>query len=185
MGLTTRMFPRRVCPTGGVLCRAAAAGGRPEVDRETMSRMLDYMNNLAVPFRRNVNRAGVKRGDRLFRRIGCAACHRPALSMVNSEGVTEIIHPFTDLLLHDMGPGLSDGLPEGAARAPEWRTPPLWGIGLSARVTGQEFYLHDGRARTLAEAILWHDGEAKAARNAFRHLPEADRAALIAFLKSL
>lgn len=185
MGLTTRLFPQRVCPTGGARCRSAPAGGQPEVSPETMARILHYMNNLAVPFRRNVDQADVKRGDRLFRRIGCAACHAPSLSMVNGDGVTETIHPFTDLLLHDMGPGLSDGLPESAARAGEWRTPPLWGIGLSARVNGQGSYLHDGRARSLVEAILWHGGEAARAQENFRGLSKADRDALIAFLKSL
>ncbi|MEQ8701044.1 MAG: di-heme oxidoredictase family protein, partial [Bauldia litoralis] len=97
----------------------------------------------------------------------------------------QTIHPFTDLLLHDMGPGLADGFPEFGATGREWRTPPLWGIGLFRAVNGHTFYLHDGRARSLAEAVLWHGGEARAARERFRTLPKSDRDALIAFLESL
>jgi CxxC motif-containing protein (DUF1111 family) len=97
----------------------------------------------------------------------------------------QTIHPFTDLLLHDMGPGLADNLGEGAATGSEWRTPPLWSIGLTAGVSGGEAYLHDGRARSLEEAILWHSGEAEASKEAFRTMSSTDRAALIKFLKSL
>jgi len=97
----------------------------------------------------------------------------------------QTIHPYTDLLLHDMGPGLADSLPEGNASGAEWRTTPLWSIGLSAGVSGGESYLHDGRARTLTEAILWHGGEGEKAKTAFSALSEGDKTALLAFLKSL
>ena len=97
----------------------------------------------------------------------------------------QTFHPFTDLLLHDMGEGLADGRPDGSATGSEWRTPPLWGLGLVERVNGHDRLLHDGRARGFAEAILWHGGEAEAAKEAFRTAGKADRDALIAFLKSL
>jgi CxxC motif-containing protein (DUF1111 family) len=97
----------------------------------------------------------------------------------------QTIHPYTDLLLHDMGPGLADNLGEGNASGSQWRTSPLWSVGLTAAVSGGEAYLHDGRARNLAEAILWHDGEGAASREAFRNMSASDRAALIAFLQSL
>ncbi|MGL5008803.1 MAG: di-heme oxidoredictase family protein, partial [Paracoccaceae bacterium] len=97
----------------------------------------------------------------------------------------QLIWPYTDLLLHDMGEGLADNRPEGRATGREWRTPPLWGIGLTAQVSGQTEFLHDGRARSLLEAILWHGGEAQAARDAVVAMPAADREALVAFLESL
>ena len=97
----------------------------------------------------------------------------------------QTIHPYTDLLLHDMGPGLADNMGENGAAGSEWRTPPLWSIGLTAGVSGGEAYLHDGRARTLEEAILWHGGEAETSKETFRNMPSADRADIIRFLKSL
>jgi CxxC motif-containing protein (DUF1111 family) len=102
-----------------------------------------------------------------------------------SELRNQTIHPFTDLLLHDMGPGLADNMSDGAASGSEWRTSPLWSIGLTAGVSGGEAYLHDGRARSLEEAILWHGGEAEGAKEIFRNMSQAERAAIIKFLKSL
>jgi len=116
-------------------------------------------------------------------------CHTPTLQTSSYHPVAELrnqtIHPYTDLLLHDLGPGLTDSLGEAGASGSQWRTAPLWSIGLTAGVSGGEAYLHDGRARTLAEAILWHGGEATASEEAFRNMSATDRAALIAFLKSL
>jgi len=116
------------------------------------------------------------------------SCHVPTLPVgpASHPAISEtVIHPYTDLLLHDLGPELSDGMPEGEAAASEWRTAPLWGMGLAERVDGYRFLLHDGRARTPEEAILWHGGEASASREAFRRLPAPARQELLSFLESL
>ncbi|MBU0644040.1 MAG: thiol oxidoreductase, partial [Alphaproteobacteria bacterium] len=118
-------------------------------------------------------------------------CHVPKFVTHRLEGATaapqsfQLIWPYSDLLLHDMGPDLADNRPEGRATGREWRTPPLWGIGLTAQVSGVTSYLHDGRARSLLEAVLWHGGEAQAARDAVSLMSKSDRAALIRFLESL
>ena len=128
-------------------------------------------------------------GMQLFKNANCQACHAPSMRTGSDHATIayrdQRIEPFTDLLLHDMGEGLADNLGDDDVTGSEWRTPPLWNIGLTAGVSGGEAYLHDGRARTLEEAILWHSGEGEAAKEAFRTMPAADRAALIAFLKSL
>jgi CxxC motif-containing protein (DUF1111 family) len=130
----------------------------------------------------------VRRGAEILLRSGCTSCHVAphetsghAIEALNGQTIL----PFTDLLLHDMGEGLADSRPEFDASGSEWRTPPLWGIGLTETVNGHTNFLHDGRARSLAEAILWHDGEAAGARDAFKALNAEDRAALIRFLESL
>jgi CxxC motif-containing protein (DUF1111 family) len=143
---------------------------------------------LAPPARREHDHPEVLRGKLLFAQSGCDACHVP--SHQTGEGVVDalsdqMIWPYTDMLLHDMGEALSDERPSFEAEGNEWRTPPLWGIGLAERVLPGAAYLHDGRARSLEEAILWHGGEAEASRDDFRALPAEDRAALIAFLRSL
>jgi CxxC motif-containing protein (DUF1111 family) len=116
-------------------------------------------------------------------------CHFATLVTAETAAFAELaqqtIHPYSDLLLHDMGEGLADHRPDYAASGREWRTPPLWGIGLSKTVTGYEYYLHDGRARSLSEAILWHSGEAQQARDSFIALPEKERQAILRFLGSL
>ena len=126
---------------------------------------------------------------RQFYDLGCVACHTPKFvtsrDAPGEEHKFQLIWPYTDLLLHDMGEGLADGRPEGAADGTEWRTPPLWGIGLTETVSGHTLFLHDGRARNLSEAILWHGGEAKTAKAAFANLPESARNDLLAFLGSL
>jgi len=125
----------------------------------------------------------------VFYDSGCAACHRPKFvtrtDPARPEHSHQLIWPYTDMLLHDMGDGLADGRPEGLADGREWRTAPLWGIGLTKVVSGHTFFLHDGRARNLLEAILWHGGEAEAARETVRNLPTKEREALLAFLNSL
>ncbi len=130
-----------------------------------------------------------QRGEQLFAKANCTACHLPSVTTSKHHSLAELraqkIRPFTDLLLHDMGPGLADNLGEHKATGAEWRTPPLWSFGLTAGVSGGEAYLHDGRARTLEEAILWHGGEAERAKEAFRTMNKADRTALVRFLKSL
>ena len=148
-----------------------------------------YSRNLAVPARRDLGDPQVLRGKRVFYEAGCAGCHQPKFVTERladrPEQSFQLIWPYTDLLLHDMGEGLADHRPEGAASGREWRTAPLWGIGLTETVTGQASFLHDGRARTLLEAVLWHGGEAQAARDRVVALPKAEREALIRFLESL
>ncbi|WP_176538907.1 di-heme oxidoredictase family protein [Rhizobium sp. J15] len=148
-----------------------------------------YSENLAVPARRKASFAETLRGKRIFYETGCISCHVP--KFVTRRDTPEkaqsfqLIWPYSDFLLHDMGDGLADGQQVGLASGREWRTPPLWGIGLTRTVSGHSFFLHDGRARDLTEAILWHGGEAEEARNAFSALTKDDRAALITFLESL
>ncbi|MEO1470642.1 MAG: di-heme oxidoredictase family protein, partial [Pseudomonadota bacterium] len=192
MGLSTTLFPDGYgdCTPAQAACRAAPDGGEPvEVDDTALDLVTFYARNLAVPVRRDVDDAQVLRGKAVFHATGCAACHRPALVTHRladrPEQSFQLIWPYTDMLLHDMGPGLADGRPEGRASGREWRTPPLWGIGLSGAVSGHTQFLHDGRARGLLEAILWHGGEARAAREAVVAMPPADRAALLRFLDSL
>jgi CxxC motif-containing protein (DUF1111 family) len=182
------------CTAAQASCRAAPNGDSAQYDgleasQAVMDQILFYARNLAVPARRNVDDPTVLRGKRLFYESGCIACHVPKLATRRDGEVRalagQLIWPSTDLLLHDMGEGLADHGPEGLAEGQEWRTPPLWGIGLTEMVNGHTYFLHDGRARNLAEAILWHGGEAQAARDAFAALGKADRDALLAFLNSL
>ncbi len=160
-----------------------------EVTAQELDRMARYAALLGVSARRSLIDPTALRGEQLFGAAGCAACHVPQLVTGSNHPFAELrnqtIRPFTDLLLHDMGPGLADPMRDGNANGSEWRTPPLWNIGLTADVSGGEAYLHDGRAGTLEEAVLWHDGEGYSAREAFRTMPAADRSALIAFLRSL
>lgn len=161
----------------------------PELASETLQAVTFYLRTLAVPARRSVDDPVVRRGQHLFLRARCGGCHVPTLETGVLDGVPEAsnqtIHPYTDLLLHDMGEALADGRPDFVATGREWRTPPLWGIGLTSIVQGEAFYLHDGRARTLLEAILFHGGEAEEARELVRTMPEVDRRALLRFLESL
>jgi CxxC motif-containing protein (DUF1111 family) len=197
MGLSTVVFPNPWgdCSRLQDACRTAPAGQEPgirdglEVDRESLDLVTFYSRNLGVPERRNVDDPQVLRGKEVFHALNCTGCHTPKHVTHRLDGQPEqsfqLIWPYTDLLLHDMGPGLADNRPEGRATGSEWRTPPLWGIGLTAQVSGHTQFLHDGRARNLLEAILWHGGEAQAARDGVVNLPAEDRAALIAFLESL
>ena len=161
----------------------------PEVSALELDRMARYAALLGVGARRDLIDAQALQGELLFASAGCASCHVPELTTGAGHPFGELreqpIRPFTDLVLHDLGPGLADNMADGDAGAAEWRTPPLWSLGLSAAVSGGEAYLHDGRARTIAEAILWHGGEGEAAKEAFRTMVAADRAALVVFLQSL
>ena len=160
-----------------------------EVDAKGLDLVTFYARNLGVPERRNVDDPQVLRGKELFHQAECTACHTPKYVTNRLKGQPEqsfqLIWPYTDLLLHDMGEGLADNRPEGRATGREWKTPPLWGIGLTEQVSGHMQFLHDGRARNMVEAILWHGGEAQAARDAVVAMPKPDRDALIAFLNSL
>ena len=168
----------------GFLGRVAALPGGELLDLVTF-----YAQNLAVPARRGASDAAVLKGKMLFHQAGCAACHTPSFTTGTAEGQPHLsnqrIWPYSDFLLHDMGDGLADGRPDYLADGREWRTPALWGLGLVETVLPGASFLHDGRARTIAEAILWHGGEAEPAREAFRTADAADRAALLAFLHAL
>ncbi|MGI9422015.1 MAG: di-heme oxidoredictase family protein [Hyphomicrobiaceae bacterium] len=173
-------------------CRRAPNGEgtkEAEIKRSLLQLVAFYARNLAVPRRRNDARPDVLRGKRLFYDIGCAKCHHPTFTTgsasIDKHLRQQKIWPYSDLLLHDMGAGLADGRPEGSANGREWRTAPLWGIGLTRTVSGHTYFLHDGRARSLKEAILWHGGEANVMRERFARLTRADRERLVAFLKSL
>ncbi len=160
-----------------------------EANKEIVKLVVFYSKNLAVPKRRNYDAPDVLAGKRIFHKIGCVQCHQPKFMTQESPGNLEqsaqLIWPYTDLLLHDMGEGLADERPEGVANGREWRTAPLWGIGLTPIVNGHQNYLHDGRARSLLEAILWHGGEAQQQRDAVTHLPKQERDQLIRFVESL
>jgi CxxC motif-containing protein (DUF1111 family) len=136
-----------------------------------------------------VDKPDVQEGKALFNRIGCASCHTPihrtGVNVVFPEISNQVIFPYTDLLVHDLGDELADNRPEFDADGKEWRTSPLWGIGLTTNVNGHTNFLHDGRARNFTEAILWHGGEGAASREAFRNVPASDRNKLLVFLKSL
>jgi CxxC motif-containing protein (DUF1111 family) len=188
IGITSSIAPDEDCPAVQAACRAAPSGGAPELDEPKLAATTAYGRTLAVPARRRWDAPEVRRGERLFREARCAGCHVPKLrtgAASPSALAEQTIRPFTDLLLHDMGPELADGRPDFAASGNEWRTPPLWGIGLLPTVSGHELLMHDGRARGFAEAILWHGGEAAHSREAFRRMSKADREALLAFLRSL
>ena len=180
MGISTSVFPQpEDHPSGGPI----------ELGDDELDKMTRYVALLGVGARRDLEDASTLTGEQIFSSAGCVKCHTAELTTSPFHPMAELrdqtIHPFTDLLLHDMGAGLADNMGEHDASGSEWRTTPLWGIGLTAGVSGGEAYLHDGRASTLEEAILWHGGEGETAKENFRNLSQADRDALIAFLKSL
>ncbi|EPX85069.1 putative thiol oxidoreductase [Salipiger mucosus DSM 16094] len=194
MGLSSPLQPAvwGDCANAQSDCRAAPDGGDAdgyEVTADGLDLVTFYSRNLAVPARRDMDDAAVLNGKRVFYETGCTACHRPKFVTHRLEDQPEqsfqLIWPYTDMLLHDMGEGLADERPEGRADGREWRTAPLWGIGMTEQVSGHATYLHDGRARSLLEAILWHGGEAQTQRDAVVAMEPADRADLIRFLESL
>ena len=193
IGITTDVFPDEGCAIAQTECLEVQSGseaaGEPEIPEDDLRKLVLYSSTLAVPAQRNPDDPQVMRGQSLFSGANCTSCHTatqqtgehptiPALS-------NQTIHPFTDLLLHNMGAGLADDLSDFAAKGSEWRTPPLWGIGLFETVNGHTNYLHDGRARSLEEAILWHGGEAQASKEKFMNFTKEERGALLAFLNSL
>ncbi len=188
IGLTTELNPDENCPEIQKDCQKIQHGGSPEFNQEHLEKLVFYTQTLAVPARRNLDNNEVKYGESLFSQINCDACHKNHIKT----GVHDIaqlsnltIHPYTDLLLHDMGDALADSRPDYEANGNEWRTPPLWGIGLIGRVNKHTFFLHDGRARNLEEAVLWHGGEAEQSKRAFMALKKEERDAVIQFLESL
>lgn len=180
MGVTTTIFAR---------LDGAATADKPELSDNDLANLTRYIATLGVSARRDLANSESLRGEQLFAAAGCSKCHLPTLVTSPHHPFAELrnqtIHPYTDLLLHDMGAGLADNLGEGRALGSEWRTAPLWSVGLTAGVSGGEAYLHDGRARTLVEAILWHGGEGEKARDAFKAMPGNDRTALVRFLQSI
>ena len=193
MGLTTSLRPFDDCTAAQTDCLQAPNGngpdGEPEVSDNILRLVEFYTRNLAVPARRNVGSPQVLAGKNLFYQAGCASCHTPTFTTspnaAEPELANQVIHPYSDLLLHDMGDGLADNRTEFAASGRDWRTPPLWGIGLTQTVSGHTQFLHDGRARNLLEAVLWHGGEAEPARQQVLQFNAGQRAALLAFLNSL
>ncbi len=186
MGITTSLLPRE---SSDGQPQYDGRGDDPELSDEILDVVTFYVQTLAVPARRGLDDPIVQHGEELFESAGCSGCHIPTLETGTLSDVPEVsnqtIHPYTDLLLHDMGPGLADNRPDFLASGSEWRTPPLWGIGLVKVVNGHTNFLHDGRARGLLEAVLWHGGEAEQSRDAVQGMSASDRNALIAFLESL
>ena len=189
LGVNSALFPDENCPPVQETCRRFPPGGRPELTPDRLEALTFYMHARAVPQRRDITDAEVLRGERLFAALNCAACHMPTLRTGANAAAPpladQVIHPYTDLLLHDMGEGLADGRPDFAAGPRDWRTPALWGMGLARSVNGNGFLLHDGRARNAEEAVLWHGGEAAPVRDRYAALDAAARAALLRFLDSL
>ncbi|EGA70396.1 hypothetical protein VISI1226_22540 [Vibrio sinaloensis DSM 21326] len=189
VGLTSNLFPNENCTSKQTLCDDLPNGGRPEVSDNVLDFVEFYSQHLAVPIRRNVKDPQVKLGQSLFAKAGCDSCHKTDVKTGAREDLpalsNQTIHPYTDLLLHDMGEGLADNRPEYLANGREWRTAPLWGIGYTEEVNGHTYFLHDGRARNLLEAVLWHGGEAEPAKQTVLTFTKTERDALVAFLNSL
>ena len=189
MGLSTPLMAGTSCTAAQTDCLAAPQGGEPEVNEKIEAQVLFYSRNLAVPARRNADDAQVLKGKALFHQANCQGCHTPRFvtraEAAEPELANQVIFPYTDLLLHDMGEGLADQRPEFQASGQDWRTPPLWGIGLTQVVSGHTRFLHDGRARDIMEAVLWHSGEAEASKQQVLKFSQDDRQALLAFLNSL
>ncbi|MBS1585186.1 MAG: c-type cytochrome [Bacteroidetes bacterium] len=187
MGVTSMVRPQEAS-WGQAQC-AGISGDNYDLPDSTLRAVAFYVKTLAVPARRDVEDAEVKRGEALFTQINCSGCHRTTVQTGMDVNVPALsnqrIHPYTDLLVHDMGDGLADGYTDFLANGREWRTTPLWGIGLFEKTNGTPYYLHDGRARSIEEAILWHGGEATNTKNKFMQLNKTDRNAVIRFLRSL
>jgi CxxC motif-containing protein (DUF1111 family) len=211
MGITSRVFWREGCTVAQADCRNAPHGGgkrdgsaglapasqasaeQPEVDDASLGHVIFYAATLAPPARRKPNDQQVLRGQALFHQAQCAVCHRPSYitgappfpQFTSAQISGQRIWPYTDLLLHDMGPDLADGRPDFLASGRQWKTPPLWGVGLFKDVNGHQRLLHDGRANGVLEAVLWHGGEAADARDRVLQFSRTDRDALVAFVNSL
>jgi len=192
IGITSDEHPDQPCSDQEPECQAAPTGsedGEPEINKDKVDKIEFYSRTLAVPARRDVGKPDTKAGQERFDAIGCTSCHVAELETGSDSKIPalndQVIRPYTDLLLHDMGRGLADDRPDGDASGTEWRTPPLWGIGLVETVNGHTRFLHDGRARSIEEAILWHGGEAEGAKKRFEELPATERKQILAFLESL
>jgi CxxC motif-containing protein (DUF1111 family) len=198
IGITSSFFPQEGCTRTQTDCMASprgAQGKAPEIDDKTLEDVVFYQSTVAPPARRNVHDRQVIRGEKVFAQAQCATCHRPSYTtgtvpapfarFTSSALFNQTIWPYTDLLLHDMGEALADGRPDFAANGRQWKTPPLWGIGLIKDVNGHQRLLHDGRANGVLEAILWHGGEAQASKEYVLKLTKSERQALVKFVESL
>lgn len=186
MGITNHIFQRE---TGyGQSNGSDGFGDDPELSKEILDQVVFYCKTLAVPAPRNLEKETVRKGAKIFDAIACAKCHIPKMTTsasVIAALANQTFFPYTDMLLHDMGEGLADNRPDFLADGQEWKTRPLWGIGLTQVVNGHTDFLHDGRAKSITEAILWHGGEALQSKNKFKELSTTDRAALLEFINSL
>ena len=189
IGTTSAVYPSQNCTAAQKECLAAKHSGKPELRQELWDSLTFWVSALDAPPARDTDKPAVLRGQKLFEAAKCAQCHVPELKTGKSAMMPQLsdktIRPYTDLLLHDMGTALADGRPDFKAGGSDWRTPPLWGIGLSKTVNGSTNFLHDGRARNFLEAIVWHGGEAAASRDRFVKFSKEEREDLIAFLNSL
>ncbi|MBO4777445.1 MAG: thiol oxidoreductase, partial [Bacteroidales bacterium] len=204
MGSTNSRFPEEICEGQQQMSQGSMMGlsyNQLDVSTEDMEDVDLYMQSLGVPARRNVNDSVVQRGEQMFYQAKCHLCHVTTLHtkvggsvLLNGTRLpwlgNQTIHPYSDFLLHDMGSeimgvGLNDNFVSGLARGNEWRTTPLWGVGLQEKVNAHTYFLHDGRARNFVEAIMWHGGEGEASKNLFKNMNKNDRTALVAFLNSL
>jgi CxxC motif-containing protein (DUF1111 family) len=192
IGITSTLFPSQPCTAAQPACAASppgAAPGEPEIADHLLELITDFNRSIGVPLRRSPDHPVVRRGQVLFGEVGCDRCHAPRFVTGVDARYPHLsgqeIWPYSDLLLHDMGEELADGRPDGEATGSEWRTAPLWGVGLARVVHEQVGMLHDGRARTVEEAVLWHGGEATRSRARFAALPADDRHALLSFVRSL
>lgn len=189
LGITTWLFKNENCTSIQNDCQAAINGGVPEIDSTNLNLTVLYTRSLGVPIRRNYKDTDVLLGKMIFTNLGCVNCHTPKHTTGNNSPIAALntieIRPYSDFLLHDMGNDLADNRPDYLASANEWRTQPLWGLGLIQTVNGHSFLLHDGRARNILEAIMWHGGEANNSKQKFSVLKKTEREALISFLKSL
>ncbi len=188
LGITSSIFPNENFPFG-FKGTEIISGGQPEISESNFEKMVLYMSTLAVPARRDYSDQTVLKGKKNFETIGCASCHIPKMMTGNTHPISALrnqtIRPYTDLLLHHMGDDLADNTPDFLATGSEWRTPPLWGIGLINTVNKQTNLMHDGRARNVEEAILWHGGEAQTAKNKYKQLSKTERESLLIFINSL
>lgn len=190
LGVTSRYLRLNNCPPIQHACRIQDPANDPEIIDADMNDFELWLRALAAPARRDMVDPQVRQGEAMFNAAGCAACHTPVLKTAASypafpKLANRVFYPYTDLLLHDMGEELADGRPDFAASGRDWRTQPLWGLGLSKQVNGQTGLLHDARARNVTEAILWHGGEGAAARDAFSKMSKAQRAALVRYVEAI
>ena len=190
MGVASTLFPNQNCPPVQEICARHLPGNVPEIIDHEIETVEIWLRGLAVPARRNMADPEIRRGEKLFAEAQCAACHVPEMKTAQKfpplpQLANQTFRAYTDLLLHDMGEELADGRPDFKAGPRDWRTPALWGLGLSQAVSGSNALLHDGRARNVAEAILWHGGAAEVSREAYRNMSKADRDALVRFVEAI
>lgn len=188
LGITSSRHASQNCNAEQTDCLNAHALNKLEINEDDLERLTFYTQTLAVPVRRDFDHPSVVNGEKIFKQIGCTSCHTPSFTTGKSKLPQlnqQKIYPYTDMLLHDMGEELADHRPDFLATGTEWRTPPLWGIGLLKTVNRHQMLLHDGRARNIEEAILWHGGEAKHSQEAFKKLTKTERTEIIKFIESL